>query len=332
MLVIVAALAGCAKGTEKATSTTTSAPKPSTTSTNPAPRRPSVTTDGTYAVAATSLDVVEPVGGTSRQLPTTVWYPALDAGGVSRADLARAPYPLLVFSQGYDLSVQTYQALLEAWSSAGFVVAAPTYPHTDPSDPAELEEADIVNHPADLRFVITAVLQAATRPGTAIAGLVNPDEVGLIGHSDGGDVSLAVAENSCCRDPRVKAVAVLSGAELASFGGSYFSGGSVPSLIVQGTLDTINPPDCSLQIYQAAPPPKYYLTLVGAAHGQPYVEPGTDQTIVARVVTDFFDAELAGQPAALGTMMSDGNVAGATQITDAPLASVPASACPGSPG
>ena len=48
--------------------------------------------------------------------------------------------------------------------------------------------------------------------------------MGIAGQSDGGDVSLATADNTCCYDPAIKAVAVFSGAELSSFGGTYFAG------------------------------------------------------------------------------------------------------------
>jgi dienelactone hydrolase len=331
VLVLMTALAGCASTVTKGV------PRRSPTHAPPSaapPTTPPVSADGTFSVATTSLQLVEPAsvpGGASRSLPTAVWFPGTETNAAPEPDRTHAPYPLLVFSQGYDSSVQAYQTLLEHWASAGFVVAAPTYPHTDPSDPAGLDEADIVNHPTDLRFVISTLLQMAADAGTELSGLINPNEVGLIGHSDGGDVSLAVAESSCCQDPRVKAAAVLSGAELASFGGSYVTASPVPLIVVQGDADTINPPACSAQAYDDARPPKYYLDLLGAGHGPPYLDPGTDQEVVAQVVTDFFDAELAGQPAATAAMMSAGDLAGVAEITDAPLApSVPGS-CPGAP-
>jgi predicted dienelactone hydrolase len=326
------AVAGCTS-----TATRGAVPRSPTTasssSTGP-PTTPPVATDGTFPVATTSLQLAEPAsepGAASRSLPTAVWFPAVQTSTGPDPDRAHAPYPLLVFSEGYESSVQSYQALLGDWASAGFVVAAPTYPHTDPSDPAALDETDIVNHPTDLRFVISTIVQMAAGAGTALSGLINPTEIGLIGHSDGGDVSLAVAENSCCQDPEVKAAAILSGAELTSFGGSYFTANPVPLLVVQGDSDTINPPACSLQIYDDARPPKYYLDLLGAGHGPPYLETGTDQVVVAQVVTDFFDAQLSGQPTAAAAMMSAGDVSGVAEISDASLAPPAPGGCPGAP-
>jgi dienelactone hydrolase len=265
-------------------------------------------------------------------LPTKIWYPAISTSGGLIPDLASAPYPLLVFSQGYDLSVSAYGALLVDWASAGFVVAAPTYPHTDPSDPAALDESDILNHPADLRFVISNLIETARRPGNVLSGLIKSNEIGLIGHSDGGDVSLAVAESSCCKEASVKAAAILSGAELATLGGAYLGNGSMPLIVVLGSSDTINVPACSAQIYDNASAPKYYLDLLGAGHEQPYIAPGSYRGVVARVTTDFFDAELAGRRSATATMMKEGNVAGATQITDGRSAPTAPGSCTGAPG
>ncbi len=130
----------------------------------------------------------------------------------------------------------------------------PSYPYTSP--PAPLDEADILNHPAELRSLIAALTVGLHSTGAPLHGLANKGEVGVAGQSDGGDVSLATAYNTCCYDPAVKAVAVLSGAELPSFGGTYFAGPQVPLLVVQGTADTVNPPGCSAQLYDEAKAPK----------------------------------------------------------------------------
>jgi predicted dienelactone hydrolase len=294
---------------------------------------------GSYAVGTTTLSILEPGGAgatADRPLPTTVFYPG---GGVAAGlsagappNRAHAPYPLLVFSPGYDSSVEAYSTLLTDWASAGFVVAAPMYPHTDPSNPGALDENDIANHPADLRYVITTLLDAGHGPGTVLSGLIDANEIGVVGHSDGADVSLAVAANSCCQDPRVKAAAIMSGAELASFGGRYVFSDRVPLLVAQGNADSINLPACSAQISDGAGSNKYYLDLIGAPHKAPYADPGPDQQIVARVTTDFFDGELAGQTAALAALTTDGNVEGRSSLTATALSPQAGGECPGAPG
>ena len=124
---------------------------------------PTTRSAGPYAVGTQTLDLSEPVpGGASRSLPTVVRYPARGTAGSTVPgavpDRTDGPYPLLVFSQGYQVAAESYAALLTHWAESGYVVVDPTYPLTDPSGPTN--ESDIANHPTDLRFVISSVLQA----------------------------------------------------------------------------------------------------------------------------------------------------------------------------
>ncbi len=304
--------------------------RPSTPATAPGVHRQSTVPRGPFPVAHTTLSLVEPAsaaaaGDGARQLSTVIRYPRMPAS--ERA----GPFPLIVFSQGFAESAEAYAALLNAWAAAGFVVAAPTYPHTDPAAAGGLDENDIVNHPADLRYVIKALTGAATtRPGR-LRRVIDRREVAVVGQSDGGDVSLAVADNSCCRDVKVRAAVILSGAELSSFPGRYFADGHVPLLVVQGTADTINAPACSALIYDQAPQPKYYLDLVGAQHLPPYLEPGPVRGDVARVVTAFFTAFLEHRPSALQRLAVTSTLSQGVQLTHGRGAPIPEGVCPGAP-
>lgn len=308
--------------------------RPSTVASNPtsstattpatAPRR-----SGPFAVGSASTTFVEPAGGDLpvRSLPTLLFYPATGAPGGQPApgatpDRADGPYPLVVFSQGYDETPASYGALLAAWAAAGYVVAAPTYPFTDPPV-CPTCEADIVNHPRDLRFVITNVLGASASGSGALAGLVDAAEVAVAGQSDGGDVSLAVAAAPAQRDPLVKAAIIMSGQELSSLGSGFYTAGSVPLLVTQGTADPVNVPSCSVELYDAAPAPKYYLSFLGAGHLPPYQDAGTDLSTLETVSTDFLDATLKGDQGATATLLAAGNVPGATTVTDAPSVGPP---------
>lgn len=299
------------------TTTTTTAPPPSTTTTTTAP--PGI---GHYSVATTAFVVGVPgVPATESQVRAKAWYPVATPP---------QPFPLLVFSQGYAQPVAAYTTLITDWASAGFVVAAPTYPHTTPTaaSTSPLDETDIEHHPADLRAVIETLDDATTQP-PALQGLLDTAELGLVGQSDGGDVSLAVADNACCRIGTVGAVAVLSGAEFRGFGGAYFPKGdpAPPLLVVQGDADTVNAPVCSLQVYDAAPPPKWYLDLLGATHLGPYTEPTAWEPVVAAVTTDFFDAKLAHDSSSTAAMQAAGNVSGTATLSDAASAPPASGSC-----
>ena len=129
----------------------------------------------------------------------------------------------------------------------------------------------------------------------------------------------------------MKAAAILSGAELAAFGGSYFDVSSAPLLVVQGSADTVNVPACSAQAYNDASTPRYYLDLLRAEHERPYVDPGTYRQVVEQVTTEFFTATLEGHRSDIATMMDNGNVAGSTMLTTGATAPYAPGSCPGAP-
>ncbi len=275
-------------------------------------------------------------GAPVRVLPTVVRYPA--KGSANGRDnpgappvRAAGPFPLLVFSQGYDMPAAAYSWLMRAWASAGYVVAAPTYPRTDPTSLGGPDEADIVNHPADLRFVVASLRRSRLPEARSLNGLIAGSKVAVVGQSDGGDVSLAVAADSCCRDPAVKAAVILSGAELQAFGGSYYTGGGVPLLAVQGSADTINAPSCSDELYDQAPRPKFYVELIGAQHLQPYVDPGRDRALVAKVVVDFLHRYLEGRSSGLQALHRDANAPAAASLITGATGPGPETYCPAAP-
>ncbi len=286
---------------------------------------------GPFPVTRTTLGLLEPASASaapedgSRQLPTVVRFPDVPASEHA------GPFPVIVFSQGFAEPAGAYAGLLTAWAAAGFVVAAPTYPHTDPDAPGGPDERDIVNHPADLRYVIDALTRAATSRSSRLRGLIDPRELAVVGQSDGGDVSLAVADNSCCRDSAVRAAVILSGAELGSFGGRYFAPGAKPLLVVQGTADTINAPACSALIYDQARQPKYYLDLIGAQHLPPYLDPGPVRHDVAGVVTAFLAAFLERRRSGLRRLEVRSALSRGVRLSHGRNAPVPEGVCPGAP-
>ena len=270
---------------------------------------------GRYAVAEQSLTIVDHSrpGVGPRVIPTVVRYPVIPAAAASDT-LARGLFPLLVFAPGYRQCDRVYRILLREWASAGFVVAAVEFPRTNCHVNAP-DESDLVNQPGDVAGVIRQLVAISRRPHGALAGLVNPAEIAVAGHSDGGDTVAAVAANTCCRDRRVAAAIVLAGAEWPPLPGRYFARPAPPMLFVQGTADTWNPPAASMQLYRAdTAGPRYYLDLFGTDHFAPYEGGGAPEPIVARVTTDFLDRYLAGQRPAAAAMRRAGQVAGVAAL------------------
>jgi predicted dienelactone hydrolase len=231
--------------------------------------------------------------------------------GSSGAWAAGGPFPLLMFAPGFMQCSSTYEDLLQAWASAGFVVAAVDFPRTDCVVGSAAYEPDLVNQPGDVSYVLSRLLALNAQPHGFLSGRLNPREVAATGQSDGGDTVAALAGNTCCRDHRLKAVAVLSGAEWPPMPGTYFAGHAPPALFVQGSADTINPPWTSVQLYRAdRESPRYYLDLYGADHMIPYTGDNPVERLVARVTLAFFDRYVLGRAAELAIMRQDASGSG----------------------
>ena len=89
---------------------------------------------------------------------------------------------------------------------------------------------------------------------------------------------------------------------MAPDAGTYFAGQAPPTLFVQGSADTINPPWTSVQLYRAdRASPRYYLDLYGADHMIPYTGDNPVERLVARVTLAFFARYVLGRAGALAT-------------------------------
>jgi hypothetical protein len=195
-----------------------------------------------------------------------------------------------------------YADLLQAWASAGDVVAAVNFPRSDCRTGAAATESDLVNQPADVSYAISALLRSAAGAGLP-SGRLDKRQVAIAGQSDGGDTVAAVSANSCCTDRRVRAVAVLSGAEWPAMPGAFFTHPTVPMLFIQGSADTVNLPGCSVTMYRAnRTRDRFYLDLIGADHTGPYWGTNRYERTVARVTLAFFDHYVLGQQAAANAM------------------------------
>jgi predicted dienelactone hydrolase len=244
-----------------------------------------------------------------RFLVTVIDYP-MDQGS-SGVQLAPGPLPLLMFAPGFLQCTGTYEHLLQAWASAGYVVASVNFPRTSCRVGPAAYEPDLVNQPADVSWVLGRLLTLNAAPGDFFSRRLDPRRVAAAGQSDGGDTVAALAASTCCQDRRLKAVAVLSGAEWPPMPGTYFTGGAPPMLFVQGSADTTNPPWASLQLYRAdTAGPRYYLDLRGASHMVPYSGDNPVERLVARVTLAFFDRYVLGDVGALTTMTRAGDSSG----------------------
>jgi fermentation-respiration switch protein FrsA (DUF1100 family) len=306
-LVGLAALVGmplAACGSSSSSSNAESAPSTLVTPTKrPPPTGPFAVGTLTVVMVDTSRPTAAHAGVPTepdRDLVMTIMYPAVGSLGPAvpnaPADFEAGPFPLIVFAHGTAGEPADFGALFGQWAAAGYVVAAPEFPLTGEHVQGGSVDADYVNQPADVRFIIDQMLHS---PPPALSGLVDSGRIGVAGHSLGGITTMGLAFNSCCLDPRVKAVIIMSGAEALPYpGGSYFgSVRSPPALFIQGSNDQTVLPKTAVSSYNKAHPPKALVTIVGAGHSDPYEgnQLTPEVNLVAQVSIDWWNLYLQGR-------------------------------------
>ena len=262
-------------------------------------------------------------GSPTRALPTLILYPARGKpGGVDRpgAPPASGSFPLVVFSHGINSNGAAYEPLLRQWAAAGYVVAAPTFPLSNHDTPGGSTIADYPHQAGDVSFVITAMLRLNRDRAGQFRGVIDSSRVAVVGHSLGAITTLGVGVNSCCADPRIRAVVSIDGIELPFGTGTFFTGRPLPLLLLHGDADQTVPYASSQRIFADAPSPKYFVTLHGAPHtsfrqATTSAEPAPPwEPVVVASVTDFLDRYLKGNQEALARLPRDATVAGVASI------------------
>jgi dienelactone hydrolase len=295
-----------------AAATTTSTTAQPTTTAAPSTTVPTTAPPPPYPVTQRSLAFVDPTRPTvsrgrtlapDRPLTTLVWAPA-----------GPGPWPLVIFAAGYAVGPQVVASLLGSWASRGYVVAAPEFPLEDPDvfGTADLDEGDLAQEPADVRFVLRALLG----PSDPVRATIDGRGWAMAGHSDGAEVALSVATGGGLpAGTTLRAAIIMSGQTVGAP-----TTPDPPMLVTQGDADTINPPANGYAVYQQATPPKFLLTLLGGGHLPPLQAGSAWLPTIEAVTGNFLDAYLGGEAPAVARMEAAGNVPRLTtlQVTPGP--------------
>ncbi|BCB87057.1 alpha/beta hydrolase family protein [Phytohabitans suffuscus] len=291
-------LAGCSVSVPRPVTTTAPPPAPAVTSA-PAPEKTGRAPRQSFDVDTRQLRLSR---GTDRPLPVTIWYPDAGAGR----------FPVILFSHGLTGRPSDYAPLLEHWASAGFVIAAPTYPYT--SRGAERVNAlDVINQPADATYVLSEVLKLDRRAGDVLRGRLATDRLAAAGHSAGGITTIGLF--SVARDERLDAGVVLAGSALGV--GLGFTGPPAPLLFVHGELDSVVSYASGKAAYDRVPWPKAFLTLPDGDHGQSLLREGNGAfDVVADSTLDFWRWSLYGDTDAKRRLPEDAGASGLGRLED----------------
>lgn len=248
----------------------------------PAGRAPSRTFE-----VATRTDTFNRDG--TRVLKTTTWYPR-----------TAGRYPMVLFSHGLQGLPADFAPLLRQWAAAGFVVVAPAYPKTS-RGAASFDVVDVLNQPADAKFVITQALAGAVKDR------IDPARIGATGHSGGAVTTIGLF--TIARDERLSAGVVFAGTAIGV--GTNFLGAAVPLFFVHGDADEVVSYASGKSVFDALKWPKALLTLPGGNHSTPYQRQSSPEfTIVATSSLDFLRYTLYGDAEAKARLSTDAEPTG----------------------
>ncbi|MGC4791037.1 alpha/beta hydrolase family protein [Micromonospora sp. DT178] len=300
---LTAGLVGCsddAGPAPQAAAPQVTAPAPPAQAAAPTPQVPAGTApDKAFAVGVRQLKLNR---DGKRPLPVTVWYPAAGKPGGQperSADAATGKFPVVMFSHGLNGRPADYETLLTRWTAAGFVVAAPTFPHTARGGDGNV--LDVLNQPADVSYVLTQVLALDARAGDPLRGRLATDRVAAAGHSAGGVTTIGLF--TAGRDERLDAGVVFAGTALGV--GTAFAGAAAPQLFVHGEADEVVEYAAGKAAYDRVPWPKAMLSLPKGDHGRALLSDGAALRVVSDTTVEFLRWSLYGDPAAKGRIPAD---------------------------
>jgi dienelactone hydrolase len=243
-----------------------------TSTTRPQPQPP-------YAIQSETITLDDPTRDTPARGDVAAVSGRVLNTVILRPQGLSGPLPLIVFAHGWNSDPSKYTTLLDAWVSAGYVVAAPVFP--DSADTlAGTAVSDFPDEARDLSFVITQLLAGKASPFIT----VDPHRIAAAGHSDGGTDVAMLALNPGYADPRIKAYLSLSSQIPDGVDGPWGTPVSGSLLVAVGTDDEYGLLPDSTQVYQTADMVKALLTVTGGDHLDTF-EADTPQSAAVRQET-----------------------------------------------
>ena len=182
-------------------------------------------------------------------------------------------FPVALFLQGALVDKANYANFASAVSSYGFVVIVPN--HFQSSPPFNGLFAEVSQIEDVLKYVETE----NTNPTSPLEGIIDTDNLALLGHSWGGAVGLSAIGNNClpgfCNETKFTlaeevVAGIFYGAFLQNFNTREFlaiDNDSIPIGLISGSRDGVATPEEIRPSYDLIQnPPKALITVEGANH------------------------------------------------------------------
>lgn len=227
---------------------------------------------GEFNVGRQSLQILDDVR--FRSLPVDVWYPTdattgdaaiytfipgvslpSDTAFEGASIAAGGPFPVIVYSHGSGGQSYIASFFTETLASYGFIVIAPNHVGNTATEvlfgAGDEPEAIAYNRPADTAFVITEMLAMSADAESPFFELMDPERIGMAGHSFGGFTAYAAAGGLPAVNDDTTAVpvddridAIVAMAPVTSIlPPNVLASITVPSMVITGTDDQTTPID-----------------------------------------------------------------------------------------
>ena len=252
---------------------------------------------GPYAAGYETYEITDSARD-GRTLSLDVWYPVrrVDTKGAANVEYAVAPDAfglatlparfaksgvpiaprnvknLIIFSHGSGGFGTQSIGLTETLASHGYVVVAPNHTGNTQFDIPDPFDVILRNRVGDVGFVIDHVMARNADAQDPFYQQIDPDNVGVTGHSLGGFTTMGAAAGyeGIEGDPRVSAIAPIAGVIESAFTPEQLATVDIPVLLLGGTDDQVVTIDNNDYAYEnlAGEKPVYQVNLIGANHDQ----------------------------------------------------------------
>lgn len=204
--------------------------------------------------------------------PADIYYPA--------AVEATTQLPLVLLLQGALVDKDSYSNYASQLARYGFVVVVPNHERTTYNPEADRSVTGLIPAQRQIHDVLAFARAAAADADSPLYSLVDPQRLGVVGHSLGGAVGMSAIQNlclppACAADSFERPEALMAGVfygasfQTAADSGEFppINNDGIPMALISGSHDGIGQPSEISRTYaQIEDAPKAFISVTGANH------------------------------------------------------------------